>query len=177
LAAEVDTPVIVDAGAAGAGAVTEAGAAGDGFCVTWPNGFGGAGSDETFSGSTGETFGGSTGETFGLTEGVFGGSTGEIFGLTEEVLGGSLLGAGGGIGAGTVSAWGCGGVGAPDTGVGAGKEGCSAGFTTGTGDGEGTVPVGSAAAVRVTFTAADCRAPVAAVSTGVVTDVPSEGAA
>lgn len=169
MAAEVDTAVIVDAGAAGAGAVTEAGAAGDGFCVTWPNGFGGAGSEETF--------GGSTGEIFGLTEGVFGGSTGEIFGLTEEVLGGSLLGAGGGIGAGTVRAWGCGGVGAPDSGVGAGTEGCSAGFTTGTGDGEGTVPVGSAAAVRGTFTAADCRAPVAAVSTGEVTAVTSDGAA
>jgi hypothetical protein len=163
LAAEVDTAVIVDAGAAGAGAVTEAGAAGDGFCVTWPNGFGGAGSEETF--------GGSTGETFGLTEGVFGGSTGESFGLTEEVLGGSLLGAGGGgIGAGTVRAWGLGGVGAPDSGVGTGTEGCSAGLTTGTGDGEGTVPVG-------TFTAADCRAPVAAVSTGEVTAVTSDGAA
>ncbi|HEX9480641.1 MAG TPA: hypothetical protein VF927_00935 [Solirubrobacteraceae bacterium] len=151
LAGEVATALVVVAGArAGAGVadgvtgvadgVTGAGAgdAGDGFRVTWPSGCGGGGSEETFGGSTEEVFGGLTGETFGgSTEEAFGGSTDETFGgstegvfggLTDETFGGSVLGAGiGGIGAGTVSARGCGGAGTLAGKAGATTEGCGKG--------------------------------------------------
>jgi hypothetical protein len=147
LADELTTPLVVSAGdtagAGVAGGLTGAGAAwggaGESFRVTWPSGCGGAGSEETFGGSTGESFGG------------------------------SVLGAGvGGIGAGTVSA-GFEGAGALDGRVGAGTERCGEGCkgTSGTTvptvsaaldtfrEGDGTTPFVAVSTAPVTAVGSD----------------------